>query len=488
MRMPEITNWTYLKARVQHSNTLPSESSLDVNLIQETVYEFEGSLKDLDIQAISTAQHEASQLHLHCCGLSSVKDMLEPASSCERLNQLCKLALNTPDALSYNVISVVIDGHSRLVQSQNRLLLIYHSDQYTSAQAQNSLKQWAKWLLSHQQHFQNHWLPQISATEWRLKNYGLMIQGIQEQMRRIREQAKDNSGLKQASENTARLLGFIHRMDHDIQRQLNRIESIPEQLNQQIESIVEPFNRQHCFRYAQASDSDVIFRKLTGIDNIIKQYQSFHNQSQTIKSDLFRIQTSLQSIQTLERNEEMTSMSRQQYWFSLILGAMAIMTAIPLIIGEQDGSSLIFNFNSLPAPLDQISYFAQNLTPWFALLAFSGSLILMLTTLLVIIRPRKNQSKLFRQAIAQTGSLLSKLQQSHQFEDTHIANKLEQLISARSKLDELGQFMLDAEIGCRRHFPIQGPETGQLLYDLFKTTTYQWVSQAEIENGHSTTD
>ncbi len=328
---------------------------------------------------------------------------------------------------------------------------------------------------------------QLTCNSWRLQNYQTMLTGLQQQMQDIRKMAKGRKGLRHADQATVRLLGFLHRMEHEMHQHLDQSRLARAHLEEQLE-------RQRAL-HAHAHPHHLISGQLR-LDALLPvevraELDAQARQAAAIAESVNQKRQALQAILRLERDEEMSQMSRQQHWFSLILGALAVMTAIPLVTGELDGQGLSAALARLPGDWALLAPMADRIRPWFAGFALVGSLLLMFSAGLLALRRIRNLPEQHRQIVAATGDAVAAMRAVElKASDQQCAQALARALKLARRGDEMARFLCEAELGCRRPFPLQAVESARTLRLQasrpglwLKKPEWQWIQSHAPETG-----
>ncbi len=361
-----------------------------------------------------------------------------------------------------------------LLLHQNRVLVSLPSHMQADRRLQVLLS-WAGFLLAPTGETHAGLAFGLQAMHWRLKNYATLLQGLQQQMQEIRKIARGRKGLRAADEATVRLLGFLHRMEHEMRHHLDRARLARKALETRLE-------RQHA-RHARLHPHHVVSGRMA-LDtllpaDLLTRLDEQARQAGEISELLHQKRQALQSILQLERDEEMSNLSRRQHWFSLVLAALAVMTAIPLITGELDDQGLSSALAALPGQLGWLAPLADRIRPWFAGLALVGSLLLMGSAAVLTFRRMHGVPELFRQVVAATGDAVACMKAlGTQSSDRQCAQAISRALRMARRGDGLARFVCEAELGCRRPFPLPAPESARVLR-LEASRPGQWLGKPE---------
>ncbi len=316
---------------------------------------------------------------------------------------------------------------------------------------------------------------QLRCNGWRLRNYQTLLQGLQTQMQDIRKMAKGRKGLRHADQATVRLLGFLHRMEHEMRQHLDQTRLARQHLSAQLERQ----RAQHAHGHPHHLISGAMHLDALLPADLLGELDEQARQAEAIAASLNQKRQALQAILRLERDEEMSQMSRQQHWFSLILGALAVMTAIPLVTGELDGEGLSAALARLPGSWAALAQLADAIRPWFAGLALAGSLLLMASALLLAVRRIRGVPEQYRQIVAATGDGVAAMRVlEYKASDLQCAQVLDTALRLARRGDDLARFLCEAELGCRRPFPLPAVESARVLR-LRASRPGQWLSKTE---------
>ncbi len=334
----------------------------------------------------------------------------------------------------------------------------------------------------------------LTCNSWRLQNYQTMLRGLQQQMQDIRKMAKGRKGLRHADQATVRLLGFLHRMEHEMHQHLDQSRLAREQLEEQLERR----RALHAHAHPHHRISGQLRLDALLPVELMAELDAQARQAAAIAESVNQKRLALQAILRLERDEEMSQMSRQQHWFSLILGALAVMTAIPLVTGELDGQGLTAALARLPGDWALLARMADRIRPWFAGFALVGSLLLMVSAGVLALRRIRNLPEQHRQVVAATGDAVAAMRAlEFKASDKQCAQALAKALKLARRGDEMARFLCEAELGCRRPFPLPAPESARVLRleasrpgQWLKKPEWQWVQshapefESGLDNGH----
>ena len=315
----------------------------------------------------------------------------------------------------------------------------------------------------------------LEINGWRLDNYQTLMEGLQLQMQAIRRLARSTRGARAADRATVRLLGLIHRLEHDMHAHLERTCQARSRWAEALQSRRNRFIRQwpHHLLQGRLAVDHLLPEVL--VDSMDAQAR----QAADIRDALQQKKQALQAVLRLERDEEMSQISRQQHWFSLILAALAVMTAVPLITGELDGDGVVQALERLPEQLAWMGAVAERLRPGFVALALGGSLMLMLSTGLFLVRRLFSRTKRHRQLVAATGEAVACLRAvGSGVSDATCARSIRRALRLAGRQDELTRFLCEAELGCRRPFPLPALESARAIRQQ-TSRPGQWLKQPE---------
>ncbi|MGV6852693.1 MAG: hypothetical protein ACWA5R_11035 [bacterium] len=316
------------------------------------------------------------------------------------------------------------------------------------------------------------------------------LQHIQQQMLRIRGLASQKKNMQRAGHQTASLLALLHRLQHELKLKTYYAEQLADDLEHRLDHTDDTFHHLFALRpIPPLQNMDRALENLPGTQKIRDHIQNIRKQASRIRFSFEAYTQSLSAVMDGILRQENIHHSKIQRWLGMALAALAIVSAVPLIVGETAPADL----DSLFAPIlnQTILTFIQDSRPWIALTALFGSLLLISSTtgiLLSAFRRKPHQTEL---AVSLAGSILAQQNAVIQHKESVKNADLilaKSLINSIQKLDQLkmsdnvrfARLLMQIELGCRRSIPMNWPISASIIrYALTPDMPGQWMTDEE---------
>ncbi len=308
------------------------------------------------------------------------------------------------------------------------------------------------------------------------------VDDMPRQMQRIRVVAA-TEGAEPATRETVDLLALNHRLRHDLYLRTQDAIDLGEELRRKLKFTDSTFRRLFAIRdLPHLRPLDDALENLPGNKGLRERIYHLRTQAKKIRTAFEAYRGSLSAILELNRKEESVRAERRQRFLGYAIAALALVSAIPLIIGEITPQTVHDALLRLPAPLDISAAVAQALFPWFTFIAFWGALLIIASALVISIKVVTRKRHDSTPAVDISGKALATLRREHALAeeataqrgsvdrptlrdlDLRCAEALSEAINMAHNTDRpLDRFIIRTELGCRRPTPMLLPVSACLI-------------------------